>query len=282
MIYTIKFKELSAMLLDFVDHTDGFLYLRMVGPETAVNAIWAQLSARDTRGQKWGSEVSIPSPGRSYPQYVTAQKNINYRTLRRRLPSGMVDLALVHPRLTVAEDTTHSFYLLTYDQELPAGFFERLNQCLSIPLKPEWDGWLWTEGQQTQTFWTLETRKEYDQGQYVDRTRLTETTKLPIKRLDGLGQVACYQIHCEAQYQQAWLQIIREQLQLGVEMTPIPSANGQQRYQNGSWSAHQEQDQWILQREHQPVAAAPSLNHLLTDAREKLGVHFLIQSAEVP
>lgn len=31
MIQTIKFNELSAMLLDFVDGSDGFLYLRMVG-----------------------------------------------------------------------------------------------------------------------------------------------------------------------------------------------------------------------------------------------------------
>ena len=28
MIHTIKFNELSAMLLDFVDSKDGFLYLR--------------------------------------------------------------------------------------------------------------------------------------------------------------------------------------------------------------------------------------------------------------
>ena len=55
MIHTIKFGLLSAILLDFVDSNDGFLYLRMVGAETAVNAIWARLSAREHRGKKWGS-----------------------------------------------------------------------------------------------------------------------------------------------------------------------------------------------------------------------------------
>jgi hypothetical protein len=32
---------MSAMLLDFVDDSEGFLFFRMCGPETVVNAIWA-------------------------------------------------------------------------------------------------------------------------------------------------------------------------------------------------------------------------------------------------
>src|SRR5687767_10875072 len=117
------------MLLDFVDHEEDFLYLRMAGAETTVNAIWAYLSAKEGRGKKWGSQVRIPLAGRS-PQYVAAAKHITYRTLRTRLPSGMVDLTLIHPLLTVAEDNPRGFYLLSYEEGRPPGFFERLNQVL--------------------------------------------------------------------------------------------------------------------------------------------------------
>ena len=47
MIYTLKFNELSALCLDFVDQRDGFFYLRLVSSETVVNAIWAVLSAKE-------------------------------------------------------------------------------------------------------------------------------------------------------------------------------------------------------------------------------------------
>ncbi len=156
MIYTIAFKKLSAMMLDFVDHNDELLYLRMVGIEPTVNAIWAKLSAKESRGKKWGSDVSIPIDGQSSPQYVTAQKSVTYRTVRTRLPSGMVDLALIHPCLTVAEDNRRGFYSLTYDDGVPSGFFDRLNRCLAIPLQPAWTAWLWEQGQQPYSRFTIE------------------------------------------------------------------------------------------------------------------------------
>ena len=96
MIRTLKFNELAALCLDFVDHSDGFLYLRLVGSETGVNAIRAVLSARDGRGRKWG----IPVAGRASLEYLATQKGVTCRTLRTRLPGGMIDLAMVHPRLT--------------------------------------------------------------------------------------------------------------------------------------------------------------------------------------
>jgi hypothetical protein len=278
MINTINFNDLSAMLLDFVDGSDGFLYLRMVGPETTVGAIWAKLSARDGRGQKWGSEVRIPRPGRHYPDYVAAQKHITYRTLRTRLPSGMVDLALIHPALTVAEDNQRGFHLLTYAEGLPPGFFERLNQTLSISLKPEWSTWLWAQGQQTQAFPVIEIKSEYEGGQYVDKAYLTETTQTPISRLTSLGQAACYTVQCQGRYKQAWLQIIRQQLGLGIRLAKVPLSPGGCQYLNGSWGAHPSAEGWTLRHDNQVIAQAPTVNHLLTEARETLGVHFIIES----
>ena len=61
MLHQITFGLLSALLLDFVDHRDGFLYLRMVGPEVTVNAIWATLSAREGPGEE------MDQPGRDCP-----------------------------------------------------------------------------------------------------------------------------------------------------------------------------------------------------------------------
>ena len=279
MIGTIQFNELSAMLLDFVDSGDGFLYLRMVGAETAVGAIWARLSARESRGKKWGSAVSIPVAGRSYPEYVAGQKHINYRTLRSRLPSGMVDLALIHPVLTVAEDNEWGFYLLSYEAGMPPGFFDRLNKSLSIPLKPAWAEWLWELGQQSQAFLTTETRKVREDGEYVDQEVLTETTQLPIQRLQSLGQIQAYSIRCEGRYRETWLQIIRQQLKLGIRLQKA-SANGVgDGYRNGIWSINTTSENWVLQQGDEVVLQAPSLNHLLTTARETLGVHFVIEEA---
>lgn len=276
MIHTLQFNLLSALALDFVDHNDGFLYLRMAGPEATVNAIWAHLSARETRGQKWGGAVQIPITGRSHPEYVAAQKRVTYRTLRSRLPSGMVDLAMVHPVLTVAEDTERGFYLLTYEDDLPSGFFERLNKTLAIPLKPEWASWLWEQGQQPQSRLTLNTRKGREGGQEVEKTELVETTETPITRLSSLGAVTCYRVQCGERYKDAWLQIIRAQLDLSIRLKTVPDPGGGQRYLNGRWTASSTPEGWALHQDNDLVIQAPSINHLLTEARETLGLHFII------
>lgn len=275
-MYAIEFGNLSAMLLDFVDHTDGFLYLRLAGAEPVVNAIWAKLSAREGRGKKWGSEVAIPIPGRSYPQYVTAQKSVTYRTLRTRLPSGLIDLALVHPQLTVAEDRPKGFYLLTYEAGLPTDFFGRLNKSLSIPLKPEWATWLWKLGQQAHSRLTLSTRSVWEQGQEVEKTELIETTETPISRLDSLGTVACYRVQCGGRYKDAWLHLIRARLKLATPLQKEPQQSGKERYSGDGWRIVPTADGWSLLKEGEEVLQAPSLNYLLTEARERLGVHFVL------
>jgi hypothetical protein len=272
VIHTISFNELAAMCLDFVDHNDGFFYLRLVGTETVVNAIWARLSAREGRGKKWNSTVQITIPGRSYPEYVAAEKGVTYRTLRSRLPNGMVDLAMVHPRLTVAEDSPQGFYLLTYETGLPESFFTRLNRSLSIPLKPAWAPWLWELGQESHSRLTLVTRSGWDGGKPTEQTELTETTNLPVTRRSGLGSVGCYRVQCAGQYKAAWLQLIRQQLDLGIRLHP----NGKQRYVADAWRVHRQGEAWLLFREEERLLTAPSLNYLLVEARETLGLHFIV------
>lgn len=277
MLYRITFHQLSAILLDFVDSSDGFLYLRLVGAESTVNAIWARLSAKEGRGKKWTSAVQIPITGQSYPKRVAACKGVTYRTLRARLPSGMVDLAMIHPLLTVAEDSERGFYLVTYDQGCPPAFFARLNQCLSIPLKPDWAAWLWRCGQQSQAFWSLKKRTRYEDHRPVEVEELVEETALPITRLDSLGQVACYTVKCDGDYKAAWLQIIRAQLQLGLRLRPEGSPAGGQRYGADGWTVTVEMGTWTLHRDGETLLSASSRHQLLTQARETLGLHVILQ-----
>jgi hypothetical protein len=247
-----------------------------VGDEPTVNAIWATLSAKEGRGKKWTSEVHIPIPGRHYPEWVAAQKGVTYRTLRTRLPSGWLDLVMCHPTITVSEDKPEGFRLLTYDEGVPTGFFERLNSSLAIPLKPEWAAWLWQQGQQPHSRLTLQTQTKYEAGQPVAYDRVVETTDTPIVRLNSLGQVACYTVHCTDTYRHCWWQIIRQQLDFGLRMARVK----QDCYRLEDWAIQRKDSTWQLAYQGDLLAEAPSLNHLLTEAREKLGLPFMIKEIE--
>ncbi|MCG3209302.1 MAG: hypothetical protein FOGNACKC_02923 [Anaerolineae bacterium] len=274
MFYEIRFGRLAAMLVDFVDQPDGFFYLRLAGPEPTVNAVWAYLAGRDRRRHKWQSEVTIPRSGQAYPLRVLAETGVTYRRLRTALPSGLIDLALIHPRLTVAEDSEWGFHLLSYDEGCPPAFFARLNQCLSIPIQAAWTDWLWRCGQQPQATWSLKTRTRYDGRQPVEVEELVEDSVQPIRRLDSLGQVACYAVECHDEHKAAWLQIIRTELKLGLVLPPAAAGH---QYQGEGWTVTAEAETWTLSRGRDVVLTAPSRTYLLTQARDKLGMHLVIQ-----
>ena len=278
---TIQFSELSAILLDYVDsgYSDGgFLYLRIVGDEPTVNAIWSRLSAKEYREKKYSSEVRVAVAGRQYPEYVAAQKAV-YKTLRSRLASGLVDLAMIHPCLTISEDNEAGFFLLTYEADVPDSFFVRLNRCLSIPLKADWAGWLWTEGQQPHSWFAIETKEEYEDGQPVERPHLVQTSQTPISKYESRGRVACYRVHTKGQAKAAWLHIIREQLGLGIRLRSIQEGRDQ-RYKNAIWSVSADSSgQWILSGSDETILVAPTLEFLLAQARDQLGRHFIIPAS---
>lgn len=265
------------MALDFVDGQDGFLFLRMVGEETVVGAIWAKLSARNARGQKYSSAVRIIVPGETYPRYVAAQKSVHYKTLRTRLRSGLVDVAMIHPRLTVAEDKSDGFYFLTYDTSVPPkSFFERLNATLSIPLKPDWATWLWTQGQVSLTRSVIGVSEKWDGSQYIEEEHLTETTDTPIVRLNSLGTVGCYSVHTGPAFRDAWLTIIREQLSLAIRLRAAPTPSGLQQYLSECWTISETQSgEWRLLRHQNSVLEAPSLAWLLTQAERDFGIRLM-------
>lgn len=271
MIYTARFKKLTTAVLDFVPDDDGFYYLRMVGFEIVVNAIWARLSARDSRGPAYSSGVSLCS-GDGYEKGASAGKGVRYRTIRSRLPGGMVDLAMIHPLLTVSEDSLAGFHLLSYDEDIPRGFFHRLNRSLAVPLLPEWEIWLWSAGQELQSFKSLKKDYTWNAGERVETEVLTEVDLTPIQSKDGLGEVRCYQVVCCGKYREAWLKIIREQLGLRV----LLDRHDQWHFSSGPWTVYYEDDLWQVARGGEPLAVGASLDLALVRAREKLGVPMVI------
>ena len=273
MLNTIKFASLEALLIDFIDSQDGFLYLRMVGAETIIGAIWAKLSGKEGRGKKWTSDVTIPIPGRQYPDHIAAQKGVTYKTIRTRLPSGYVDLAMIHPLLTVAEDSPKGFYLLSYEDGMPANFFGRLNKALSIPLKPEWAEWLWKEGLEQRTVQSIKVEEAYyskDKGK--EKVVIDYVTPISVKT--GNGEVNCYAIKTAGNYKIAWLDIIREQLKLSVKL----DKEGPGRYVNGHYTVEDEAGKWTLFHNNERVIEdQPALDHLLIKAQNELGVYMTIR-----
>jgi hypothetical protein len=252
----------------------------MVGTETVVNAISAELVSKGRRGKRWESNVSlhIPRPGGQHVESVVGQKGANYRILRTRLSNGIVDVAIVHSLMTVVEDTEQSFYLLSYEGGIPAGFFHRLNRVLSLPLKPEWEPWLWEQGQKAREIQFLEPRTGWESGGYeVKKLKLMRLSLTPITRLNGLGSVTGYIVYCSGRYKEAWLDIIRKQLQLGVVLKKAgPSEQEHCPYLNGKWAARPTEEGWTLYQEDRAMLTAPSLEWLLLQARTEINTFFIL------
>lgn len=263
----------QAILIGLVNNSDSdLLYLRMVGHEVAVNAIWAKLVAYDSRGKAWGSRVRVPTPENKHSESsgVACAKHVSYRTVQNRLPSGQVDLALLHPALTVSEDSTESFYCLTHGPEIPFGFFDRLNRQLQIAILPEWEAWLWEQGQKPCSFETEGTKRYWDDKtrKYTDKPIVKPVTVTPIDRLKSHGTVQCYRVYCGGLYEIAWWQIIRKQLGIGIQLEKMSESY----YQNGIWQINRSKNDWLLFKEEKHLMTERSLDWLLVKARDMFGV----------
>ena len=53
-----------------------------------------------------------------------------------------------------------------------------------------------------------------------------------------------------------------------------------QAYLNGGWAVYPTPDGWVLHHNDDRVLEAPTLNHLLTEARENLGVYFILEEVD--
>ncbi len=100
--------------------------------------------------------------------------------------------------------------------------------------------------------------------------------------MKSLGTVACYRVSCAGSYQDAWLHLIREQLQLGIHLlTELPG----QRYSNGDWTVYgfvePDQSGWRLQQGDEVLLEASTQDYLLTEAWQSLGLNLLIEEEKM-
>ena len=265
-MYKIQFKKLQAVCLDFVPNQEGLYYLRMVGPETVVNAIWARLSSDNHyRGSLGESGVVILAEQK---EGASLMKSTKYKTIRVRLPGGMVDICIIHPKFTVADDSPEGFFILTYDKDTPGGFFHRLNRSLAIPLLPEWEKWLWSEGIEMQSFRSIKEDWEWRDGARIVFDVPTTVEVAPIYQIPSTGAIFCYRVACSEKYRQAWLHIIRSQLNLGITLTK-ETAN---LYRAGQWAVTFEESVWKVFKNDENMLTANSVELALIGAKEQLGV----------
>ena len=215
MMYKMSFNGQSDLIgLDFVDGNKGLLYLRYAGPETLVNAAWAFLVSDKARENKYFSQVTIDGPERIG---CALYKGVRYKSIKVGLPNGYIDMCLIHPKLTISQDTPDDgFYILTYEDGVPSGFYERLNKTLGIPLKPEWSEWLWIEGQKQQSFTWQVIRSVYENGKFEKQIVGEDDSTVPIILSESLGSVRCYGVHTALKYKHAWHAAIRNHLNVVV------------------------------------------------------------------
>jgi hypothetical protein len=127
---------------------DTVYFLSICGYQATVKGIMANLL------ENYG--ISIKIDGREY--YLT-RSGLSYKTLLRRLPSGLVH-AVVFPKLALPkndEEKQNRFYIFTRDIEgLLTLFFRHLDEKTEIPLHSSWGRWLWERFKEQE--WSLELR----------------------------------------------------------------------------------------------------------------------------
>jgi hypothetical protein len=206
VIKQIRSGGVSAIVIGYyAAYSDGTKYLRIVGHPVAVNSIFATLSLKDYRGSGYKSPVTIGD--KPDDEKVFLEEKAHYQSIRQNITVNgqeFVDLSIIHPLLTVGEDSTdRGFWLVDHQQNgVPTGFFERLNAVLPIPLKPEWANDLWRYGQYDYQYSFL--KKDYR-----GHDDLKKESIRPVIDMKAEGMVDIYSIRTDAHAQDVWLTIVR-------------------------------------------------------------------------
>lgn len=118
--------------------TNTLVFLNMVGPHNSIQANWAALM--QDRAQQWqGVNFKVG----------TARNHIR---LRSKLPSGLVQMMLIHKEATPAHlnpSSISGYILAGSTDDVPEHFIATLDKLVSIPVLPEWSTYLWTIGRIT-------------------------------------------------------------------------------------------------------------------------------------
>ncbi len=138
--------------------TDGLWFLSMVGPQTALKAIWASLLKQppDTAHIIGGVEGMALSGG--YQPCRVPHNTIGTWTTRiARLPASRGWHALVYTRLAEFSFERDDFLLLAQDgADLPGLHHRFLDRRSPLPLHRSWAEWLWRRGLDTGEILRLE------------------------------------------------------------------------------------------------------------------------------
>ena len=152
-LYTISAGGYSATADAFArdPDTDGLWFLSMVGPQTALKAIWASLLKQppDAAHLIRGVEGMALSGG--YQRCQVPHHTIGTWTTRiARLPSSRGWHALVYTRLAEFSFERDDFLLLAQDQaDAPTLHHRFLDRRSPLPLHRSWRDWLWRRGLDT-------------------------------------------------------------------------------------------------------------------------------------
>ena len=150
-LFTISAGRYSATADAFARDPDtgGLWFLSMVGPQTALKAIWASLLKQppDTAHLIKGVEGMALSGG--YQQCQVPYHTVGTWTTRiARLPVSRGWHALVYTRLAEFSFERDDFLLLAQDQADAPGLHHRFLDRRS-PLPRSWRDWLWRRGLDT-------------------------------------------------------------------------------------------------------------------------------------
>ena len=152
-LFTISAGGYSATADAFARDPDtgGLWFLSMVGPQTAVKAIWASLLKQppDIAHLIKGVEGMALSGG--YQRCQVPHHTVGTWTTRiARLPVSRGWHALVYTRLAEFNFDRDDFLLLAQDQaDAPALHHRFLDRRSPLPLHRSWRDWLWRRGLDT-------------------------------------------------------------------------------------------------------------------------------------
>ena len=159
-LYTINAGGYSATADAYArdPQTQGLWFLSMVGPQTALKAIWASLlkqppdQAHIIRGVE-GMALS----GGYQPCQVPHNTIGTWTTRITRLPASRGWHALVYTRLAEFSFERDDFLLLAQDEAGLSGLHHRfLDRRSPLPLHRSWADWLWRRGLDTGEIHRLE------------------------------------------------------------------------------------------------------------------------------
>ncbi len=139
-LYPVKSMGIEAYCSDVITdphQLDTVYFLSVCGYQATVKGIVANLIENNG--------ISIKIEG---IEYYLVRSEFGYKTLVKKLPSGLVH-AVLFPKPALAENdenNKNSFFIFKdrhKGEELLSLFFRHLDEKTNIPLHPSWRRWLW-------------------------------------------------------------------------------------------------------------------------------------------